>query len=98
MSRSFEMRTSGLIIGAVIAAGLTSLALVGDYSYFGFTATRLPIEDWSVRLICGILGGLARGLFTRIVVAFANGLPGKIGRLIKGYPIPFAMPCGLGVA
>ena len=37
MSRSFEARTSGLIIGAVIAAGLTSFALVGDYSYFGST-------------------------------------------------------------
>ena len=98
MSRSFEMRTSGLIIGAVIAAGLTSLALVGDYSYFGFTAARLPLKAWSIVPICGILGGLAGGLFTRIVVAFANGLPGKTGRLVKAHPIPFAMLCGLGVA
>jgi len=30
MSRSFETRTSGLILGTVIAAGLTSLGLVGD--------------------------------------------------------------------
>jgi H+/Cl- antiporter ClcA len=30
MSRSFEVRASGLIIGAVILGGLTSLALVGS--------------------------------------------------------------------
>ncbi|WP_204319910.1 chloride channel protein, partial [Klebsiella pneumoniae] len=30
MSRAFETRTSSLIIGAVIAAGLTSLALMGN--------------------------------------------------------------------
>lgn len=34
MSRSFEVRTSGVIIGAVIAAGITSLALQGDYTCF----------------------------------------------------------------
>jgi H+/Cl- antiporter ClcA len=37
MSRSFEERTSTIIIGTVIAAGLTSLALVGNYEYFGST-------------------------------------------------------------
>src|SRR4029077_17474233 len=35
MSRAFETRTSSLIVGAVIAAGLTSLALMGNYTYFG---------------------------------------------------------------
>jgi H+/Cl- antiporter ClcA len=99
MSRSFEMRTSGLIIAAVIAAGLTSLALVGDYSYFGFTATRLPFNSaWIVVPVCAILGGLSGGVFIRILIAFANGLPGAIGKAIKAYPILFAMICGLGVA
>ena len=48
MSRAFEARTSGLIIGAVIAAGLTSLALVGNYDYFGSSATMLlEISSWT---------------------------------------------------
>ena len=32
MSRAFETRTSGLIIAGVIAAGLTSIAFLGDYT------------------------------------------------------------------
>ena len=42
MSRSFEERTSTVIIGTVIAAGLTSLALLGNYDYFGTTPATLP--------------------------------------------------------
>jgi H+/Cl- antiporter ClcA len=99
MSRAFEVRTSGLIIGTVIAAGLTSLALVGNYAYFGHTATTLGHGvDWLAVPICGVVGGLAGGLFSRLVILLAFGLPGRLGSLIKGYPLPFAFACGLGVA
>jgi H+/Cl- antiporter ClcA len=99
MSREFEVRTSGLIIGAVIAAGLTSLALVGNYAYFGSSATMLGHgTDWLAIPLCGVAGGLAGGLFSRIVIVTARGLPARPGRLIKQYPIPFALVCGLGVA
>jgi H+/Cl- antiporter ClcA len=47
MSRAFETRTSSLIITAVIAAGLTSLALMGNYTYFGTTDLALRHGmDW----------------------------------------------------
>jgi H+/Cl- antiporter ClcA len=99
MSRAFEVRTSGLIIGTVIAAGLTSLALVGNYSYFGSSATMLGNGiDWLAIPVCGVIGGLAGGLFSRLVIAAARGLPGKLGPLIKRYPIAFAFVCGLAVA
>jgi H+/Cl- antiporter ClcA len=99
MSREFEVRTSGLIIGAVIAAGLTSLALVGNYAYFGSSATMLGHgTDWLAVPVCGVAGGLAGGLFSRVVIAAARGLPGMPGRLFKQYPIAFALVCGLGVA
>lgn len=99
MSRSFEARTSGLIIGAVIAAGLTSLALVGDYSYFGATTATIPLgAAWIAVIACAAIGGLLGGLFIRIVTLFAGGLPGAAGALFKRQPIFFAMLCGLGVA
>jgi H+/Cl- antiporter ClcA len=99
MGRSFETRTSGLIIGTVIAAGLTSLALVGNYTYFGTTSAMLANgRDWLAIPVCGVLGGLLGGLFSRIVIAVADGLPGKIGAAIKRNPIPFALVCGLAVA
>ena len=99
MSRAFETRTSGLIIATVIAAGLTSLALVGNYAYFGSSPAMLRNGlDWLAIPVCGIVGGLAGGLFSRIVIVVARGLPGGLGRAIKANPIPFALACGLVVA
>jgi H+/Cl- antiporter ClcA len=99
MSRAFETRTSGLVIAAVIAAGLTSLALVGNYAYFGSTPAMLRNGlDWLAVPACGLAGGLAGGLFGRIVIEIARGLPGALGRGIKNNPIPFAFLCGLAVA
>lgn len=95
MSRSFEIRTSGLILGTVIAAGLTSLALVGDYAYFGSTPATLPIGlGWIAVPLAGVVCGLAGGIFSRFVIEVSRGLPGRAGVLIKTYPIPFAVLCG----
>ncbi|PDT74835.1 chloride channel protein [Bradyrhizobium sp. C9] len=99
MSRAFETRTSSLIIGAVIAAGLTSLALMGNYTYFGTSATALRNgADWLAVPLCGVAGGLAGGLFSRILIAMARGFANPLGRTIKRYPVGFAAICGLAAA
>lgn len=99
LGRSFEARTSGLIIAAVIAAGLTSLAIVGDYNYFGSTGALLPLgRAWIVVPVCAAVCGLAGGLFSRILIRFARGFPGRAGTFIKRRPVVFAAACGLGVA
>ncbi|MGT2501021.1 chloride channel protein [Bradyrhizobium guangxiense] len=99
MSRAFETRTSSLIIAAVIAAGLTSLALAGNYAYFGSSAMSLARgADWLAVPLCGVVGGLAGGLFSRIVIAMARGFKHPLGRAIKGHPLWFAFACGLAVA
>lgn len=99
MSRAFETRTSSLIIAAVIAAGLTSLALMGNYSYFGTSATSLARgTDWLAVPACGVVGGLAGGLFSRIVITMARGIAHPGGRAIKRHPLAFALLCGLAVA
>ena len=99
MSRAFETRTSSLIIAAVIAAGLTSLALAGNYAYFGSSAMSLARgTDWLAVPLCGVAGGFAGGLFSRIVIATARGAKNPIGRAIKAHPLWFAFACGLAVA
>jgi len=98
MSRAFEEKTSALLIGAIIAAGLVSLALVGDYTYFGTTSVHLDHAGWLAVPVCGVTGGLLGGLFSRILIEFGRGLPGFAGRTIKRYPVWFAMLCGIGVA
>lgn len=99
MSRSFETRASRLIIAAVIAAGLTTLALVGNYTYFGRTPMMLENGfDWLAVPICGVIGGVAGGLFSRFVIAMARGIPGLVGGALKKRPLLLAGLCGLGVA
>jgi H+/Cl- antiporter ClcA len=97
MSRTFEVRASGLIIAAVILAGLVAQALVGDYTYFGFTAAALPFGTaWMAVPICGVIGGFSGALFSRILVIVPDALPRR--ELIRRYPVAFAVLCGLGVA
>ena len=99
MSRSFEARTSGIILGAVIAAGLTSLALQGDYTYFGTTQASLHgLEGWLAVPALGVAGGLLGGGFSRILVWAAGGVPGWPGQAIRRWPVAFAALCGLVAA
>ncbi|MGV8853971.1 MAG: chloride channel protein [Devosia sp.] len=99
MSRSFELRTSGLVLGTVIVAGLTSLAVLGDYTYFGRSNETLALgAHWFSIPVVGVVCGLAGGGFSRVVIAFAFGLPGKAGRVIKRHPVLFAATCGIIVA
>jgi H+/Cl- antiporter ClcA len=99
MSRRFEAKTSGLIIGAVILAGLTAQAILGDYTYFGTTKAALPIGTaWIAVPLCAVAGGLSGAVFSRILVAVPGRLPGRIGGWIKTHPVVFAALCGFGVA
>ncbi len=99
MSRSFEARTNGIVLGAVIAAGVTSLALQGDYTYFGTTHAVLDgLQGWLAVPILGVLGGLLGGGFSRVLILFGGGLPGRLGAAVKRHHVLFAGLCGLVVA
>ncbi|HVW91577.1 MAG TPA: chloride channel protein [Devosia sp.] len=99
MSRSFEQRSSVLVLVTVIAAGLTSMAILGDYTYFGVMPGGLPVgREWLAVAVAALAGGLAGGLFARVLIVFTDGLPGRVGRHIGRYPVLFAAGCGLLVA
>jgi H+/Cl- antiporter ClcA len=99
MSRSVEVRASGLIIGTVILAGLTAQTLLGDYTYFGTTNAALRIGTaWMAVPLCGVIGGLSGAIFARILVAVPDHLPSRPRQWIADHGVAFAMACGLGVA
>ena len=99
MSRSFEQRTNGIVLGTIIAAGLTALALQGDYTYFGTTHAALGgVEGWLAVPVLGMAGGLLGGGFSRVLILFGRGLPGRLGVAIKRHHVLFAAGCGLVVA
>ncbi|MDR3438385.1 chloride channel protein [Telmatospirillum sp.] len=100
LSRSFDMRTSGRVFSAVIMAGIASLAVLGNYTFFGHTDAVLTVGNgWLPVIVCGVAGGLAGGLFASILVRFSRrGLPGRAGAWVKSHPIAFAASCGVVLA
>ena len=99
LSRSFEERTSGTVLTAVIVAGIISLAVMGNYTYFGHSGASLDLaQAWRPVLVCGFGGGLLGGLFSRVLIIFGCGLPGPAGGWLKSHPFLFAALCGLGLA
>ena len=99
LSHSFEARTSGTVFTAVIIAGITTLALMGNYTYFGQASAALDFgRGWVAVVLCGVAGGLSGGLFSAVLVRAARGLPGSIGRLLMSHPVAFAACCGLALA
>lgn len=99
LAGSFEARTSGTTLTAVIVAGIATLALVGNYTYFGSTSADLAIgPGWLAVLLCGVVGGGAGGLFAFTLLNFTAGLPGALGQWIARRPMLFAAGCGLLLA
>ena len=99
LSRHRAFRANSTTLIAVIFAGLMSVAILGNYTYFGRTPAAVSWPDglWPV-LICGAAGGLLGGLFTRLLIASSHGLPGRMGEFARTYPVRFAAVCGLMTA
>ena len=53
---------------------------------------------WLAVLLCGVVGGLAGGLFSRVVLAAMDGRPRWLGRARAARPVLFAAACGLLLA
>jgi H+/Cl- antiporter ClcA len=96
---AFEHRFSGTLLTSVIVGGVVSLALLGSYTYFGRVEIALPLRQaWLAVLACGVLCGLAGGLFSRLLLAAVDGRPRWLGAMRRGHPVLFAAVCGLVLA
>ncbi len=99
LSRSFEERTSGRILLAVVVAGVTSLSLVGNYTYFGTTsAVMSEPRMWYAVPVCGLVGGLAGGLFARAMLRWTQWLPAGVAAFRDQRRVLFAICCGVLIA
>lgn len=98
LASAYEQKVAVLVMAAVMIAGLVSLGIAGDYVYFG--AMRQTLAIGAMLVICpvaGIVGGVAGGLFTRIVLSAAMPRHPLLKRL-RSRPVLFAGGCGLVVA
>jgi H+/Cl- antiporter ClcA len=95
LSRSFEEKTNGIVIAAVILAGVTAQIVLGNYNYFGTSsAAMLQWTDWFAIPLCGVLGGLMGGLFSQILISGSE----RIAPMRQRYPMRIAAGCGLAIA
>jgi H+/Cl- antiporter ClcA len=99
LSRRRSMSHSSLVIVCIVLSGLVAVSIFGNLSYFG--QLRVSQLQWSLLgpgLLVALLAGLAGGLFSRLVVASARGLPDRFCRLRARHPLRFAAVCALAVA
>jgi H+/Cl- antiporter ClcA len=98
LASAYEQRIAALVMAAVMISGLVSLGIAGDYIYFG--AMHETLRFGAVLLVAplaGITGGVAGGLFSRALIAFANPRARWL-RWIKSHPVLLAALCGAIVA
>jgi len=100
LSRTPEQRSSGLLMAAIVLAGLMAVSINGNATYFGLI--HIAGVDLSLvlpGLAVAILSGLAGGLFSRLLLASLSAAPRDwFGRLRQRRPVLFAAGCGLAVA
>ncbi|MEN3109860.1 chloride channel protein [Uliginosibacterium paludis] len=99
LGRRFEEKTNGVLISAIVLAGLISISIQGNYIYFG----RLAVSSadyrilWPV-LVCAVVCGAAGGLFSRMLIKGARPDNSRLGLWRRAHPFLWAGFCGLMVA
>jgi H+/Cl- antiporter ClcA len=100
LSRKPEQRNNGLLLAAIVFAGLMAVSVYGNATYFGV----IRVEHLSMALLWpGLLVavgcGLAGGLFSRVLVLSLAGQSNDwFSRMRRQAPVRFAAGCGLLVA
>jgi H+/Cl- antiporter ClcA len=100
LARDFESRTNGIMITAVVFSGLTSLALAGNYLYFGQInvagnlggAFVLPV------LLSAVLCGLFGAAFNLALLRWRTWMPDWLIALRARRPLLYALAIGIVVA
>lgn len=99
MADAYEHRMSGVVLTTVIIAGMVSVGLLGDYSYFGRIDNVLPLSaSWLAVLLCGSVCGLGGGLFARLILLDGAHVFVRLAALRERWPLAFAAACGLALA
>ncbi|KVG77879.1 MULTISPECIES: chloride channel protein [unclassified Burkholderia] len=100
LSRSFSARASGVLITAIIIAGVIALGMNGNYTYFGTIDIGLQFPKMLAPavLLTALVTGVAGGLFGWLLLNTGRWLPARLLTLYRERPIVFAAACGVAIA
>ncbi len=95
LASKLEQRSSGLIIAAIVLAGLMGVSFFGNATYFGvIDVLSLHYAMWwpasLLVLACGGLGGV----FARLLQTSLTGTGDRVSRWRAAHPVAFAAACG----
>lgn len=99
LGKRLEARTSGIVVSTIIVSGLVSIALLGNYNYFGHM--RVGDVHWRIVIpviFYGLGCGLAGGCFSRMLLWPQRHPQFIVWRWRAAHPVLFAGICGLAVA
>lgn len=98
LAAAYEQRMTLLVMAAVLIAGMVSLGLAGDYVYFGEMRQTLSVtQALFVTPVAGLIGGVAGGCFSRLMLATGR-TPFRPVAWLRSRPVLFAGICGMTVA
>jgi H+/Cl- antiporter ClcA len=96
LANGFKPRTQFTVILAVVAAGLASFALQGDYAYFGASKGEPALSSaWLAAPLIGLVGGLCGGVFSRCLAHLIGPRDNPVATWRRAHPVAFAALCGL---
>ncbi|MEN6586937.1 MAG: chloride channel protein [Sulfuricella sp.] len=99
LGRSFEQKTNGVVITAIVLAGIVSISLQGNYTYFGhFAVGSIDSKIIMQVIVCALVCGVAGGIFSRTLLESSGTIKGRLGALRRVHPLWWAGFCGLIVA
>lgn len=99
LGRRLEARTSGVLISTIILSGLVSIALLGNYNYFGrISVTEVHLSIMIPIMVCGIFCGLLGGLLSKLLLWPQQYPDFVFWKWRANHPVLFAGLCGLLVA
>jgi H+/Cl- antiporter ClcA len=100
LTRSFEARASGVLITAIIIAGVIALGLNGNYTYFGTIeiGSHFPNLLAVAVVLTAIVTGVAGGIFGWLLLHTSRWLPAPLVQLHRERPVAFGALCGLAIA
>jgi H+/Cl- antiporter ClcA len=96
LASKLEQRSSGLIIAAIVLAGLMGVSFFGNATYFGVidVPSLHPAIWWPALLLVLACGGLG-GVFARLLQTSLVGTGDRVSRWRAAHPVAFAGACGL---
>ncbi|MET3131766.1 H+/Cl- antiporter ClcA [Oxalobacteraceae bacterium GrIS 1.11] len=100
LARTPEQRSSGLIVAAIVLAGVIAVSVHGNSTYFGVIhAPAIGLSLVLPGLLLALVTGLAGGVFSRLLIASLGGQGRDVmSRLRARRPLVFAGVCALAVA